>query len=153
MIDLFSLSRLDDLVTRSHSAGVTDLAAAALIEHEGRFLLVEAAVRDLEDPPGWELPTGRILPGETVLAGLERILAQHFGFFSIEVTRYLGHNDHHDADGQTTLVLAFAVTAEHPDSICHTAHIGHRWIDNITIADTVTNVDHLLRAYYADATG
>ncbi|MEU2874540.1 NUDIX domain-containing protein [Streptomyces olivoreticuli] len=146
----FTLNRLDELVTRSHSDGITDLAAAALIEHDGRFLLGEAVIPDLDVPRGWELPTGRVLPGETVADGLHRILSQHYGYSDTQITRFLGFNDD---NGTGTRVFVFAVTTGHPDSICWSGHTGHRWIDNIAISDTVTDIDHLLRAYCAHDPG
>lgn len=146
----FALNKLDELVTRSRADGITDLAAAALIEHEGRFLLVEGAMRDLDEPSGWELPSGRVLPGETVTDGLHRILSQQFGYSNAQVTHFLGFNDDNDTG---TRVIAFAVTSPQPDSICWTRRTGHRWIDNITISDTVPDIDHLLRAYYAHDAG
>ena len=150
MTDPFSQGRLDELVTRSHSDGITDLAAAALIEHEGRFLLVEAALWELDSPRSWELPTGRVLPGETVADGLHRVLAQHYGYSDAQITQFLGFSDD-DITG--TRVFVFAVTTGHPDGICWSGHTGHRWIDNIAISDTVTDIDHLLRAYYAHDPG
>ncbi|MFE2916809.1 NUDIX hydrolase [Kitasatospora indigofera] len=141
---------LDDLVAHTHAEGISHLAAAALIEHDGRFLLVETAAPDFDTPCGWDLPTGRIRAGETLLTGLERVLLDHYGLDAAAVPpRYLGHNDHREADLDTR-IFVFAVTCTNPDSICHTAHVGHRWIDNLSIASTVNNVDHLLRAYYAD---
>ncbi|MGV9344869.1 NUDIX hydrolase [Streptomyces spiralis] len=101
--DLFSLRRLDDLATRTHSEGINELAAAALIEQEGRFLLIEKPSRNCELAPStWELLTGFVRAGETLTSGMERVLAEYFGFSSAEVTRYLGHNDHAD-DGASSV--------------------------------------------------
>ncbi|MGA5504968.1 NUDIX hydrolase [Streptomyces umbrinus] len=152
--DLFSVRQLDELVTRTHSEGIDELAAAALIEHEGRFLLIEKPSRTFElATPAWQLPTGSVRAGETLTSGMERILAEYFGFSSAEVTRYLGHNDHAHDDGRIARVFVFAVAVEHPDSICRTAHVGHHWIDNITISETIDGINHMLRVYYADDSG
>jgi ADP-ribose pyrophosphatase YjhB (NUDIX family) len=144
--------QIDELVSRTHSEGITDLATAALIEHQGRFLLIEAAVPDFDTPPRWQLPTGRVWAGETLVMGTHRILAEHFGFSTADIGRFLGHNDYLDDCGQVTRVFVFAVTVEHPDSICQDSHVGHRWIDTISIADTVNDIDGILRVYYADNT-
>ncbi|MBT2543287.1 NUDIX domain-containing protein [Streptomyces sp. ISL-44] len=152
MISLFNNGQLDELVIRTHSEGITELAAAALIEHGGRFLLIEAAAPDFDTPPAWELPTGSVWAGETLVMGMHRVLAEHFGFSSAEVDRYLGHNDHLHDHGKITRVFVFAVTVEHPDSICQSAHLGHRWIDSISISTIVNDIDGMLRVYYADNT-
>lgn len=98
----FTLAHVDELVTRSHSDGVTDLAAAALIKHDVKFLLVRTATRDLNTPPAWDLPTGPVLPGGTVVDGLHRILAQALGYSNAKTAAFLGIVD---ADNGTHLRL------------------------------------------------
>ncbi len=83
---------------------------------------------------------------------MHRVLAEYFGFSSADIERYLGHNDHLDEHGQVTRVFVFAVTVEHPDSICRDSHIGHRWIDSISISDSVSDIGGVLRVDYADNT-
>ncbi|MFF8917306.1 ATP-binding protein [Streptomyces sp. NPDC015032] len=100
-IGLTSQDYLDDLAIRTQNEGISHLAAAALIEHEGRFLLVEAPPTADFDTAGfsWELPTGHIRARETILQGLGRILAEHYGYESVQINRYLGHTDHrHEAN-------------------------------------------------------
>jgi hypothetical protein len=52
--------------------------------------------------------------------------------------------------GGTARVLVFAATSAHPDAICGSAHLAHRWIVNIAISTTVPDLDTILRVYYAD---
>ncbi|MER6076064.1 NUDIX domain-containing protein, partial [Streptomyces sp. NPDC001817] len=87
------LHRVEEPVHRSHSDHITDLAAAALIEQHGRFLLVQGKLADLNTPRGWQLPTGPVWPGETVVDGLHRTLAQGFGYSDAEITAFLGATD------------------------------------------------------------
>lgn len=142
---------LHDLVSRTHAEGIEDLAAAALIEHHGLFLLTERVSHNFDtEPSSWELPTGRIKSGETLLTGLGRVLSTHFDLGLDRATRYLGHQDHLGPDGRLTRVFVFAAIVTDPDTICGTAHIGHRWVDNIAISQTVPDINGLLRAYYAD---
>ncbi|WP_405736413.1 hypothetical protein OG607_44885 [Streptomyces sp. NBC_01537] len=53
--------------------------------------------------------------------------------------------------GQMTRVFVsvVAVTVEHPDRICQDAHVGHRWIDTISISGALNSNDDMLRIYYA----
>ncbi|MEY9873294.1 8-oxo-dGTP diphosphatase [Streptacidiphilus sp. MAP12-33] len=149
MTDLPMLHRVEDLVVRSHSDHITDLAAAALIEQHGRFLLVQGEPTDLDAPRGWQLPTGPIWPGETVVDGLHRILTQGFGYSDAEITAFLGVTD---ADSGTR-TFVFAVNTSQPDAICHDGRIPHRWIDNITISDVIPEINPVLRTYYAAEPG
>ncbi|MFG2525309.1 NUDIX hydrolase [Streptomyces sp. NPDC048527] len=142
---------LHELVSHTHAEGIEDLAAAALIEHHGLLLLTERVNPNFDtEPSSWELPTGPIKPGETLLTGLERVLSTHFALELDQATHYLGHQDHPGPDGRLTRVFVFAATVTNPDAICSTAHIGHRWIDNIAISQTVPDINGLLRTYYAD---
>lgn len=146
MTDLFMLQQVEELVTRSHSDHVTDLAAAALIEQHGRFLLVQVGPPVPDMTRAWRLPTGPVWPGETVVDGLHRILAQGFGYSDAEITGFLGLIDTDDTAART---FVFAVSTGQPDSICHDGQIPHRWIDNITISDLIPGINPLLRTYYA----
>ncbi|MFL5997858.1 MAG: NUDIX hydrolase [Streptomyces sp.] len=150
MTDPSLLHQVDELVTRSHSDGLTDLTAAALIEQHGRFLLVHAVLPDLDTPRTWRLPSGPVLPGETVPDGLHRILAQSFGYSDAEITGFLGIID---ADDSGTRTFVFAVSTGQPDSICRSGHLPHRWIDNITVSDLIPRINPLLHTYYATTPG
>lgn len=116
---------LHSLVTGSHAEGVTDMAVATTIDHDGRVLLILEPGLDFIDAT-WQLPIGAVLPGETLADGLTKTLAM-IGLNLDEITGYLGHHDRDDADGPPTRVFCFTVTVTDPDTICRSAHIGHRW--------------------------
>ncbi|MET8646737.1 hypothetical protein [Streptomyces sp. NPDC004675] len=139
MTEPFMLHQVDELVTRSHSDGITDLTAAALIEQHGRFL-------EPNMTRAWSLPTGPVLPGETVGDGLHRILAKGFGYSDAEITGFLGTID---TDDSATRTFVFAISTGQPDGICRDGQSPHRWIDNITISDLVPGINPVLRTYYA----
>jgi endogenous inhibitor of DNA gyrase (YacG/DUF329 family) len=148
--DPFTLRQVDELVTRSHSDGLTDLAVAALIEQHGRSLLVHGDLPDLNTPRTWRLPSGPVLPGETVPDGLHRILPQYVGYADAEITGFLGIVD---ADDSSSRTFVLAVNTGQPDSICHDGQVPHRWIDNITISDLIPEISPVLRTYYAHDPG
>ncbi|AZQ36291.1 hypothetical protein EJ357_24875 [Streptomyces cyaneochromogenes] len=145
MTDLPVLNGIDELVTRSHSDGITDLTAAALIEQHGRFLLVHAGRPDLSATQAWRLPSGPVLPGETVPDGLHRILAQYFGYSGVEITGLRGTID----DDSRMRTFVFAINAGQPDGICRDGDLPHRWIDNITVSDLIPGISPVLRTCYA----
>jgi ADP-ribose pyrophosphatase YjhB (NUDIX family) len=115
---------LHELVTGSHAEGTTRLAVAAAIEHDERTLLIAVINDDFE--PAWELPADLVLPGETLLEGLDRTVAITTGLGITDVTGYAGHHDRF-IDGDITRTFVFTVTADDPDRICRWAKIGHRW--------------------------
>ena len=115
---------LHQLVTGSHAEGTTRLAVAAAIEHNDRTLLIAAVDDDFETT--WQLPLDLVLPGETLLHGLDRVVAVTTGLNVIDVTGYAGHHDH-PFDGDIVRTFVFTVTADDPDRACRWANIGHRW--------------------------
>lgn len=57
-----------------------------------------------------------------------------------QATHHLGHQHHLDQASRLTRVFIFAATVTAPDAICGTAHIGHRWLGNIAISQTVPDI-------------
>lgn len=113
------------LVTDSHGEGIVNLYVAAAVEYRGRALLV--ATESDEFDRSFELPFSAVLPGEHLLDALCRCLAA-FGLTIAQFTGYLGHDDSYDATDYVRM-FCFAVTAFDPHSICHTAMVGHEWVD------------------------
>ncbi|MFC5665397.1 NUDIX domain-containing protein [Kitasatospora misakiensis] len=115
-----------DLAAEAEAAGITGLVAAAVINHEGRILLVR---RKPDDYLGgmWEIPSGKVETGETVLDGLRRETTEETGLAIDRITGYLGHFDYRNSHGGTTRQLNFAVTVERTEPIVLTEHDAHRW--------------------------
>ena len=72
----------------------------------------------------WQLPSGPVLPGETLTDALAKAVAV-VGLNIDRVTGYLGHDDRDDPNGEIIRVFCFAVTVADPHSICRSARIGH----------------------------
>jgi 8-oxo-dGTP diphosphatase len=134
------------LAIGSHAEGVTCSAVAAVVEDDKRVLLVAVTGHDFIDT-AWELPSGVVLPGETLLDALSRIVAITTGLQVDRVTGYLGHHDH--VPGTATLRLfLFSVAALDPDQICRATTVSHQWIRDeqlITDGSVVTHPNLDLR--------
>lgn len=115
---------LHHLVTGSHAEGVTDLAVQAAISHDTGVLLVADHGTDFIDHT-WQLPSGTVLPGQSLTDALHPVAAT-IGMSINEVTGYLGHHDDHTGQ-QVTRTFCFTVTVTDPDALCRSALIGHRW--------------------------
>ncbi|HVA73526.1 MAG TPA: hypothetical protein VNF71_03055 [Acidimicrobiales bacterium] len=130
---------LHQLVVGSHAEGTTCLAVAAAIEHDDRTLLIAATDDDFA--PVWQLPAGLVLPGETLLHGLDRVVTFTTGLGVLDVTGYAGHHDHR-LDDEIVRTFVFTITAADPDRVCHWANIGHRWSsDPITACSILGDID------------
>ena len=130
---------LHQLVVGSHAEGTTCLAVAAAIEHGDRILLIATVDDDFE--PVWQLPAGLVLPGETLLRGLDRVVTFTTGLGVIDVTGYAGHHDRL-IECEIVRTFVFTVTASDPDRVCRWANIGHRWSSEpITACSILGGVD------------
>ncbi len=61
----------------------TIIAAGGVIEQEGKYLLIQEAMEDIRGK--WNLPAGRLDPGETVSEAAKREIYEECGF-SVELT-------------------------------------------------------------------
>lgn len=118
---------LHELVRNAHAEGVTALAVAARIDQHGRVLLLAQPGPDFIDDT-WQLPTGPFQAAQTLTDAVTKSLAA-IGLNIDEVTGYLGHHDHEDADAQITRVFCFAVTLTDPSSLCRSGHLRHWWAE------------------------
>ncbi|MER8185229.1 NUDIX domain-containing protein [Kitasatospora sp. NPDC094015] len=114
------------LVADAEAAGITRFVAAAVIEHDGRVLLVRRRPDDFMGGM-WEIPSGTVETGESVLAALHRETAEETGLTIDRVTGYLGHFDYRNSRGGTTRQFTFAVTVGATGPVVLTEHDAHRW--------------------------
>ncbi|MFJ8472546.1 NUDIX hydrolase [Kitasatospora sp. NPDC094011] len=114
------------LAADAEAAGITGFVAAAVINHDGRTLLVR---RNPDDYMGgmWEIPSGTVEPGETILDALHRETAEETGLTIDQVTGYIGHFDYQNSRGGTTRQFNFAVTVEKTEPVVLTEHDAHQW--------------------------
>ena len=115
---------LGELVAGSWAEGTFALAVAAAIEHDEQILLIGPLGNDFE--PIWQLPSGLVLPGETLLDALHRVVSLTSGLSIRDVTGYRGHHDQF-VGGEVVRTFVFSVTVTDPKRICKSAYIGHRW--------------------------
>jgi ADP-ribose pyrophosphatase YjhB (NUDIX family) len=109
---------LHDLVTSSRAEGTGQFAVAAAITDGGRVLLCGHTTGDFDQE--WDLPSGIVLPGETLTSALDRVLACSYGLDIADIPGYLGSHDR-IRDGDTTRTFAFTATCADPAQICQHA--------------------------------
>ncbi|SDT06420.1 8-oxo-dGTP diphosphatase [Streptomyces sp. TLI_053] len=114
------------LAADAEAAGITGFVAAAVINHNGRVLLVR---RNPDDYMGgmWEIPSGKVEPGETILDAMYRETTEETGLTVDQVISYIGHFDYWNSSGGTTRQFNFAVTVEKSEPVVLTEHDAHQW--------------------------
>ena len=115
---------LDRLAGQARAEGATHLLVAAIIEHDGRILLLAHGGDGFLDAT-WQPPTAMLFTGDTLLDVLRRSLA-HTGLALGMTTGYLGHHDQ-DLGAELVRTFTFAVTVPDPDSICRDPTVAHLW--------------------------
>lgn len=127
---------LQELVAGSHAQSAIATQVTCVVDHNDRLLLILEPRCDLIDGT-WQLPTGPVLPGDTLTDALTRTLAE-FGLDLEVVAGYLGHHDRAGHHGELIRVFCFAVTLTRPDRVCRYARISHWWASFDELPDLPT---------------
>ncbi|KDN82772.1 NUDIX hydrolase [Kitasatospora cheerisanensis] len=114
------------LAADAEAAGISGFVAAAVIRHEGRFLFVR---RNPDDYLGglWEIPSGTVEDGESILDAVYRETAEETGLTISEITGYIGHFDYRNSRGGTTRQFNFSATVEKAEPVVLTEHDAYQW--------------------------
>ncbi|MET8627535.1 NUDIX hydrolase [Kitasatospora sp. NPDC004669] len=131
------------LAADASAAGITGFVAAAVINHDGRVLLVR---RNPDDYMGglWEIPSGTVEAGETILDTLHRETVEETGLTVDQVTGYIGHFDYKNSHGGTTRQFNFAVTVDKTEPIVLTEHDAHQWAQPSNLPEVSDAVRNLI---------
>ena len=87
---------------------VVDVAASVVIDKKGRILLAERTARQLS-AGWWELPGGKIDPGETAVAAAARELREEIGIEALSLRPWIGYT--HDFATRRIRLQFFRVDA------------------------------------------
>ncbi|MFD5029573.1 NUDIX domain-containing protein [Streptomyces sp. NPDC058405] len=116
------------LLFDAQEAGVTRFVVAAVITDGGRVLLLRRPADDFM-PGLWELPSGKVEPGEEFEKALPRETQEETGLRIDQITAYLGCFDYTSKSGALTRQLTFEVTVEKAVPVTLTEHDDHTWAD------------------------
>lgn len=114
------------LAEEAEAEGITTFVAAAVVTDADNVLLVR---RKPDDFMGglWEIPSGHVNAGETILDAARRETREETGLTVSSVDRYLGHFDYENSGGTTTRQFNFAVTVAETGPVILTEHDLHQW--------------------------
>ncbi|MDY6771067.1 MAG: NUDIX domain-containing protein [Candidatus Nanohaloarchaea archaeon] len=103
------------------------LAVKAFIVDDGDVLAVRRAADDVQEPGIWELPGGRLSPGEEPRAGLQREVEEETGL-DVELHEPLTVRHFDRDDGQTVTMIVFRCGAGDRDVVLSEEHEEERWV-------------------------
>ncbi|MBA0050221.1 NUDIX domain-containing protein [Streptomyces sp. AJS327] len=140
---------LDELARTAAADGITKRVVGAVIaDPEGRVLLLR---RTADDYLGglWELPSGGVEEGESLIGALRREVEEETGLSVIAVGGYLGHFDYLSNSGRKTRQFNFTATVTTVGrTVRLTEHDAHAWADRTGQEKVSTAVREVLDTWH-----
>ncbi|WP_372405421.1 NUDIX hydrolase [Streptomyces luteireticuli] len=119
---------LDDLASAAERDGVAKtVVGAVLADHDGKVLLLHPPADDYLGGL-WELPSGGVDTGETLVEALRREVAEETGLTVTDISGYLGYFDYRSGSGRATRPFNFTATVT-GETVTLTEHDAHLWAE------------------------
>lgn len=117
---------LPRLTAEAERDGIVQLVVGAVVRDGDAVLLLR---RPADDFMGgiYELPSGKVDPGEDLRTALVREVQEETGLTVANVTGYLGHFDYLSGSGKTSRQFTFTVEVTTTAPVVLTEHDQHRW--------------------------
>ena len=131
-----------ELTRTAEADGIQQLVVGAVIRHGSDVLLLK---RPADDFMGgiWELPSGKVEPGETLDQALAREVLEETGLTLTEITAALQSFDYTSGSGRHTRQLNFTVKVTAAEPVKLTEHDTHAWMPvtrDLPVTDAVRAV-------------
>ncbi|MFF0498859.1 NUDIX domain-containing protein [Nocardia aobensis] len=139
---------IERLTTQASTDGIQQLVVGAVVHYDGKVLLLQ---RPEDDFMGgiWELPSGKVEPGETLTQALIREVAEETGLGVTAVRIFLGSFDYRSGSGKPSRQFNFAVDVEKPDPVQLQEHDAYAWTALTEDPPVTDAVREILDAYQA----
>lgn len=103
-------------------------AAKAFIVKDGKVLLIKREPTDTHKPSQWDIPGGRLNPGENPFIGLKREILEETGI-DIEILMPLAVHYFTRDDGQVITLLIFLCKPLSDEIKLSHEHTEYKWAD------------------------
>ena len=120
---------------------IPGVAVKGLIEKEGKYLLLKRPLDEDHKPGTWDVPGGRLEPGENPFEGLKREVKEETAL-DIEIGR--PHWVHHFTrdDGQVITMIVFLCTNGSGEIVLSHEHTKYGWFSP---AEAMEKIDESMR--------
>ncbi|MFJ1460901.1 NUDIX domain-containing protein [Nocardia sp. N2S4-5] len=117
---------LEKLTREADQDEVQQLVVGAVVQHGGKILLLQ---RPADDFMGgiWELPSGKVDPGEAIDQALIREVKEETGLDVTAIRNYLGEFDYQSGSGRKSRQFNFTVEVANTDTVQLTEHDAYTW--------------------------
>lgn len=103
-------------------------AAKAAIVKDNKILLIKRRSNDVHKPAMWDIPGGRLAPGENPFSGLKRECQEEVGI-DIEILLPFAIQHFTRDDGQTITMLIFLCKPLSDNITLSEEHTEYQWLD------------------------
>ncbi|MDR7304206.1 NUDIX hydrolase [Haloactinomyces albus] len=121
-----SLPEIATLTDRDAADGVQQQVVGAVVDRQGGALLLRRSAGDFRGGT-WELPSGKVEPGEDLTTALHREVIEETGLALSEVTGYLGPFDYISGSGKHTRQHTWSVTVAGAEEVRLGEHDAYVW--------------------------
>lgn len=137
---------LEQLGTTATADGVQQFVVGAIVQADNTVLLLQ---RPDDDFMGgiFELPSGKVEPGETLEVALMREVSEETGLAVTDVREYIGSFDYTSGSGKKTRQFTFAVTVARTTPIELQEHDAYLWAPLDTELPVTDAVRELIEKY------
>lgn len=118
---------LEKITRQDNADGVQQQVVGAVIEHDGRVLLLRRPADDFRGGT-WELPSGKVESAEELDVALRREVTEETGLAISKITSYLGAFDYTSGNGKHTRQHTWSVTVDDTDELRLAEHDAHAWV-------------------------
>jgi 8-oxo-dGTP diphosphatase len=141
---MINSSVIDDLLNAAQAEDVQQLVVGAVVRNGADVLLLQ---RPADDFMGgiFELPSGKVEPGETLLVALRREVAEQTGLTVADIIEHIGAFDYSSGSGKKSRQFNFAVTVTEHEPIELTEHDSYLWTPLAGHLPVTHAVDEVLR--------
>lgn len=138
---------LTELTRRDIADGIEQQVVGAVIDHGGQVLLLQRPVDDFRGGT-WELPSGKVEPGEDLIEALHREVAEETGLAIVAITAYLGAFDYTSGGGKPSRQHTWSVTVTSASQVRLTEHDAYTWVSSTGTHPVSAEVKALLAEHF-----
>ncbi|WP_194838808.1 NUDIX domain-containing protein [Nocardia sp. XZ_19_369] len=144
---MYDSTLLETLTSEAEHDQVQQLVVGAVVVQDDRVLLLQRPVDDFMGGI-WELPSGKVDPGETLDEALIREVKEETGLDVASIRKYLGEFDYRSGNGKKSRQFNFTVDVVDPEPVELTEHDAYTWTnlaEEPPVTDAVKKVLHRYR--------
>lgn len=116
-------------------------AKSFIVNDQNQLLILKREPKNVMKPNIWEIPGGRLEPGENPIEGMKREVREEAGI-EIEVLHPFNVRHFTRDDGQVITMLVFLCKALSQEVKLSSEHTAYEWISLDTCKEKLTNYFH-----------